>query len=109
MTIKKIALQKKYSLSAPEEEDTRAPPHRIGSSRLNHQTSYVFLLRIQMILRTQFRGSEAFSNVIGAGGEGGGLIVHHAQRIHVCVVVCLEQKAVSLLVTLTVFGSFIIK
>ena len=35
---KKIALQKKHSLSAPEEEDTRVPPHRIGSSRLNHQT-----------------------------------------------------------------------
>ena len=45
--------------------------------------SYVFPLRIQRILWTQFRGSGAFSNVTGAGGEGGGLIVHHAKRIHV--------------------------
>ena len=34
-----------------------------------------------MILRTQLRGSGEFSNVIGAGGEGGELIVHHAKRI----------------------------
>ena len=45
--------------------------------------SYVFPLRIQRILWTQFRGSGAFLNVTGAGGDGGGLIVHHAKRIHV--------------------------
>ena len=41
-------------------------------------TFFSFSLRIQMILRTQLRGSGAFSNVRGRRGR---LIVYHAKRI----------------------------
>ena len=77
-----IASPKKPSLRALEEDDIRGLPQRIGSSVLNLQTSllFSFSLQIQMILRTQLRGSRAFQ-MQGAGGGGGRLIVHHAKRI----------------------------
>ena len=83
MTIKKIALQKKHSLSASEEEDTRVPPHRIGSSRLNHQTFLRFSFTNTKDSLDTVQGQRSIFKRNWAGGEGGGLIVHHAKRIHV--------------------------
>ena len=73
-------------------------------------TFYLFPLRIQMILRTQFKGTGAFCKRKGLAGEVGGLIVHQAKRLPLLKFPRKKiKKTVCLLVTFTVSGSFIIK
>ena len=78
--LKKIALQKRHSLSAPEEEGTRACRTESADLDWIAKPSYVFPLRIQIILRTQFRGIGAFSNVKGRWGRWGTRWAHRTPR-----------------------------
>ena len=111
-------VSKKYPLKSWKRKKRAPGPCRTESAVLDWITkpSYVYPLRIQMILRTQFIGSGAFANGRPAEKEGSSSYTTPSVymylysnfpecRLHSCV----EQKAVSLLVTLTVSGSFIIK
>ena len=118
--LKKIALQKRHSLSAPEEEGTRALPHRIGRSRLNHQTllsfsftntnhSYDPVQRQRSIFKRKGPVGKVGDSMGSSYTTPSVYIFLYSNfpecRLHSYV----EQKAISLLVTLTVSGSFIIK
>jgi len=78
-------------------------------------TFCVFPLRIQMILRTQFKGIGAFCKHKGPAGEVGGSSytkpsVYLYSNFSECLLhSCVEPKTVCLLLTLPVSGSFIIK
>ena len=111
-------VSKKYPLKSWKRKKRAPGPCRTESAVLDWITkpSYVYPLRIQMILRTQFIGSGAFANGRPAEKEGSSSYTTPSVymylysnfpecRLHSCV----EQKAVSLLVTLTASGSFIIK
>ena len=83
--LKKIALQKRHSLSAPEEEGTRALPHRIGRSRLNHQTLLRFSFTNTNHSQDPVQRQRSIFKRKGPVGKVGvldGLIVHHAKRIN---------------------------
>ena len=70
-------------------------------------TFYLFPLRIQMILRTQFKGIGAFCKRKRLAGEVGGAYRTPSQAFTSTQI--SQKKTVCLLVTFTVSGSFIIK
>ena len=75
-------------------------------------TSYVFPLRIRMILRTQFKGIGAFCKRKGPAAHrtpSQAYIVLYPNFSECLLHSSVGQKTVCLLVTLTVSGSFIIK
>ena len=115
--LKRDALvSKKYPLTSWKRKKRAPGPCRTESAVLDCITkpSYVYPLRIQIILRTQFIGSGAFANVRGRRRRR---VAHRTPRqAYTCTNFpecrlhsCVEQKAVSLLATLTVSGWFIIK
>ena len=106
-------IAKKHSLSAPEKRTPGAC--RTESAVLDWITKpfYVFPLRIQLILGPNSEASEPFTNVRGRRGRWGAhrtpSQAYSTQISQNVVCIVCEQKAVCLLVTLTVSGSFIIK
>ena len=73
-------------------------------------TFSLFPLRIQMILRTQFKGIGAFCKRKGLAGEvGGGGAYRTPSQPFTSTQISQKKKTVGLLVIFTVSGSFIIK
>ena len=74
-----MALPKKHSLDAPEEDDTRGLLQIIGSSRLNLQTFFRFSFTNTNDSYDPVERDQSIFKHKSPGG--GGLIVHQAKRI----------------------------